>query len=80
MKNIPVVFLTNDMDRIKEILQLGGKTFINKPSNQKILCQKIRQAIQKALKPNPSLDFKGSVNKLIFEQNVPGQTFFIVNN
>ncbi|MDR6564283.1 MULTISPECIES: response regulator [unclassified Arcicella] len=82
IKNIPVVFLTNDMARIKDILQLGAKTFINKPSDERILCQKIRQAIQQELKPNlmpTGSFFKGLSNKSIFEQNAPAQLFFTAN-
>lgn len=46
IKNIPVVFLTNDMSSIEKVLQLGACAFINKPSDEKTLRIKIQQVIR----------------------------------
>lgn len=45
IKNIPVVMLTTDTGNIQQVQQLGAKAFIKKPSDGKILRQKIEQMI-----------------------------------
>ncbi|MBB6004385.1 response regulator [Arcicella rosea] len=52
-KNIPVVFLTNDMSNIEKVLQLGACAFINKPSDEKTLRLKIQQVIRQEFYINP---------------------------
>jgi len=59
-KNIPVVMLTTDTEKMELVQKLGAKAFIKKPSNGKILREKIEQMI--------NLDF-------IVESRIASQTF-----
>ncbi len=74
IKNIPVVFLSNDMSNIENILQLGSCAFINKPSDEKTLRLKIQQAIRQEFYINTfstNSYFKSSYKEgLILEQTV----------
>jgi len=73
IKNIPMVFLTNDMSNIENILQLGSCAFINKPSDEKTLRLKIEQAIQQEFYISPfstNSCFNSSYNGLALEQTV----------
>ena len=45
IKNIPVIMLTTDTGNIQRVQQIGAKAFIKKPSDGKILRQKIEQMI-----------------------------------
>ncbi|HKR06829.1 MAG TPA: response regulator [Bacteroidia bacterium] len=60
IKNIPVVMLTTDTGKMKLVHELGAKAFIKKPSDGKILHQKIEQMI--------NLDFSA-------DSHIASQTF-----